>query len=255
MVNVAATGLAGGAARPDENRVGRDEASASHPVPRGWAACEQESSEREPSVRASCAGATVEDAEPDWLDTATSDIEIVDHLEFDPVDELPFPVEPAAATAIEDDAAAIEDDATAEHAYAADAFVTLAAAMVNVMLERGAGPDAAHFLRALLGLERMDDRSPGEANAAALIAAKLAVASPRGLNRTSEFGAQLLAWRRVLSGESQDFGACGTMALDEWAAAVVASTLGDTSQASGIRRELRRHGVAAFGLVSQATAA
>jgi hypothetical protein len=149
----------------------------------------------------------------------------------------------------------VGDEDADEPARAPDAFATLVAIMANVMVTRGASTDAASFLRALVGLERMEDRSPGETVSAALIAAKLAVATGRGLARTQEFAAQVLAWRQILSGESDDFSGCGSMALDEWAAMVVAIALGDGNQAGGIRRELRRYGVAAFGLVLETAAA
>lgn len=236
----------------------------------------------------------------EWTEEAALDIEIVDHLQFDAIDELPFVAVPAAPSTVRGDEAveagealqpgsedaarnedavrpggkntvpnqgvrpesedtryedAVGDDDAKEPARAPDAFATLVGIMANVMLARGASADAASFLRALVGLERMEDRSPGDMVSAALISAKLAVATARGLARTQEFAAQVLAWRAILSGESDDFSACGSMALDEWAAAVVASTLGDGTQASGVRRELRRHGVAAFGLVLETAAA
>lgn len=200
------------------------------------------------------------------------DIEIVDHLDFDAVDETPFledfaaamPLEserPATAGAQDEDASRADPTEESSAPSAANpgrptnAFVSLAAVMVDVMCARGATPDRAHFLRALLGLERMEERSPGEVASAALIAARYVAVGGRGLARTPEFAAQALAWRQILDGESDDFSACGSMPLDEWAASVIANTLGDPSQAGGIRRDLRRHGVAAFGIVSDSAAA
>jgi hypothetical protein len=40
--------------------------------------------------------------------------------------------------------------------------------------------------------------------------------------------------------------------LDEWCAALIAGVLGQNVRADGLKRELRRRGVAAFGLVEQA---
>jgi hypothetical protein len=60
----------------------------------------------------------------------------------------------------------------------------------------------------------------------------------------------VLAWQGILRGESEDFGALGP--LDEWAADVVARVVGNPARADGIRRELRRRGVAAFGVVADA---
>ena len=64
--------------------------------------------------------------------------------------------------------------------------------------------------------------------------------------------AQALAWQGILRGESEDFGACGGAMLDEWCAALIAGVLGQSVRADGLKRELRRRGVAAFGLVEQA---
>jgi hypothetical protein len=57
------------------------------------------------------------------------------------------------------------------------------------------------------------------------------------------------AWRAILLGESDDFAACGSKTLDEWAADLIAQSLATPSKADLVRRELRSRGVAAFGLV------
>ncbi len=56
------------------------------------------------------------------------------------------------------------------------------------------------------------------------------------------------AWRAILRGESEDFSTCGG-ALDEWAAAALASMMSAPHKIAQIRRELRARGVAAFGLI------
>jgi hypothetical protein len=60
------------------------------------------------------------------------------------------------------------------------------------------------------------------------------------------------AWRLILRSESEDFGPCGALSLDEWAADVLARALGAPARSASIRRELRSAGVAAFGLVEAA---
>jgi hypothetical protein len=40
--------------------------------------------------------------------------------------------------------------------------------------------------------------------------------------------------------------------LDDWSARLLATVLGQASRVDGIKRELRRLGVAAFGIVEQA---
>jgi hypothetical protein len=59
------------------------------------------------------------------------------------------------------------------------------------------------------------------------------------------------AWRAILRGESEDFSTCGG-ALDEWAAAALASMMSAPHKIAQIRRELRARGVAAFGLIEAA---
>jgi hypothetical protein len=92
----------------------------------------------------------------------------------------------------------------------------------------------------------------------ALLAGKVLVRESRGLARTSGFSRQVLAWQGILRGESEDFGVPGYGALeplgplDEWSADIVARVVGNPARADGIRRELRRRGVAAFGLVADA---
>jgi hypothetical protein len=57
------------------------------------------------------------------------------------------------------------------------------------------------------------------------------------------------AWRRIISGESEDFTACGTKSLDEWSAELVARLIAMPAKTDQLRRELRSRGVAAFGII------
>lgn len=57
------------------------------------------------------------------------------------------------------------------------------------------------------------------------------------------------AWRRIITGESEDFTACGAKSLDEWSAELVARLIAMPGKTDQLRRELRSRGVAAFGLV------
>jgi len=103
-----------------------------------------------------------------------------------------------------------------------DPFAKLAGVVKDVAVAFGAGADAATQLDVLLGLQATE-------------------ASPMP---------QAAAWRGILRGESEDYEACGSTTLDEWAASLVARVVGGAPRADGIRRELRRRGVAAFGLVA-----
>ncbi|AKV01928.1 hypothetical protein AKJ09_08591 [Labilithrix luteola] len=69
-----------------------------------------------------------------------------------------------------------------------------------------------------------------------------------GLEATPGFAATTTAWSAILRGTSDDFSACGSGMLDEWAAELLARLLGAPSRVPGLRRELRARGVAAFGL-------
>jgi hypothetical protein len=84
------------------------------------------------------------------------------------------------------------------------------------------------------------------------VAGQVLVRDAGGLARTSAFTSQVLAWQGILRGESEDFGPLGP--LDEWTADVVARVVGNPGRADGIRQELRRRGVAAFGMVTDAAA-
>ena len=112
-----------------------------------------------------------------------------------------------------------------------DPFAMLVAVLEDVALTAGAGDAAMATLRCVLGRTRLD------------------AAAPEG---TDVLRAQALAWQGILRGESEDFAACGSGMLDEWCAALVASVLGQPVRADGLKRDLRRRGVAAFGLVEQA---
>jgi hypothetical protein len=86
-------------------------------------------------------------------------------------------------------------------------------------------------LRVLLGRERIAADAPPEHSSIRTAAA---------------------AWQAILRGESEDFSACGATTLDEWSSMLVAVALGEPARADSLRRELRRRGVAAFGLIVEA---
>jgi len=57
-------------------------------------------------------------------------------------------------------------------------------------------------------------------------------------------------WRRLLSGAESDLAACGDRPLDEWVAGLVGACLRyDAAATAGVRRDLRKRGVAAFGML------
>jgi hypothetical protein len=158
------------------------------------------------------------------VDHEGDEIEIVDDLAFDDaIDESSAPREAPArecATRIED------------MPPAADPFALLVSVVEDVARKAGADDLAMASLACLLGRTRLDASAPDAT--------------------THVLRAQALAWQGILRSESDDFGACGGAMLDEWCAALIATALGPTARADMLKRELRRRGVAAFGLVEQA---
>jgi hypothetical protein len=61
------------------------------------------------------------------------------------------------------------------------------------------------------------------------------------------------AWTAVLQGSSEDFGACGTTTLDRFGADLLAALLAvPATRADELRRQLRKAGIAAFGVLAAA---
>ncbi len=142
-----------------------------------------------------------------------------------------------------------------EEAPAADPFTQLVAALSGVARALGAGDAAVASLDGLLGQSRFDGEALDERAAEALIAGDVIVRSTRGFARSPTFTAKVLAWQGILRGESEDFALPDGGALeplDEWAADLLARIVGPPARADGIRRDLRRRGIAAFGLVANA---
>ena len=123
-----------------------------------------------------------------------------------------------------------------------DAFTVLLGTLVDVALAAGS-PHVASVLPVLLFEGRL---AHGMSEDVLLALAEGNIAT--GTELTPAFAAQMNAWRAILLGTSDDFGACGASMLDEWAADLLARLLGAPSRATVLRRELRSHGVAAFGL-------
>jgi hypothetical protein len=162
------------------------------------------------------------------------------------------------------------EDEEEENARAAptDPFVRWLLSLEGTARSLGASDASIACLRALFGQARLDGIDPGERAIEALLARGAIVLGtqgpsspsllsplPRGASRSVTFTGEVQAWQGILRGESEDFALPGGGALpplDEWSADVVARVLGQPSRADGVRRELRRRGIAAFGLVADA---
>lgn len=169
----------------------------------------------------------------DWSDGATwyvagedeeaGLIEIVDEIVFDEPcrDEPSLPVDPF------------------------DHFVAAAESAVDVL---GGTADCLKLVRGLLGAARLHVEVPSAA-VDALSSAGLLTTSGGRIARSQTLTEQVSAWKAVLSGQNDDLSSCGSRTLDEWAAELLVSVLGGRIGFETVRRELRRQGVAAFGVV------
>lgn len=176
----------------------------------------------------------VEEADAD----AEVPIEIVDEFEMgDEVQDVEIDAPAPVPVAVESPPPAPE----------ADPFATLVRVMQQV-----AGPQGAACVAMLLGQARVEASAIDDAVAESLVAAGLLERASKGLARSEAFTNRVLAWQGILRGESEDFDACGTATLDEWAADVIARVVGNPARVDMLRRELRSRGVAAFGLVEEA---
>jgi hypothetical protein len=183
----------------------------------------------------------------DVLDDDDDPIEIVDELSFDDEEAVLDEGEnlPAEADAVE----------RAREGASADPFAHLVSSLKEVARALGAGDEGVACLDALFGQARLAEVAAGERVAAALVAGGVIAPSARGLVRSSAFTARVVAWHGILRGESEDFSLPDGGALeplDEWAADVLARIVGPPARAESIRRDLRRRGIAAFGLVAEA---
>lgn len=128
---------------------------------------------------------------------------------------------------------------------AVDPFQIFVRVLVDVALVEGT-PAAAACVQALF--EGRASEEIADDVLAALAASDIATAS----GPTPGFVARSAAWREILRGTSDDFGACGSAMLDDWAADVLARVLGAPARQPALKRDLRARGIAAFGLVDVA---
>jgi len=189
-----------------------------------------------------------------------------DHTEF-PIDTDGLPADRSGCRwALEDDddgAIEIVDDDYFSGAFddaidettpptGGDAFATFVSLLERVAHSMGADEAEPPLLRALLGLERADSTVPSEPVVEALQAGDIVQRHATGIARTEHFTRQVQGWKGILRAESDDFSQCGAATLDEWASDLLARSMGNAGRAPAIRRELRKLGIAAFGLVTKA---
>jgi hypothetical protein len=133
-----------------------------------------------------------------------------------------------------------------------DPFAEYVQAVVEVVLESGSTRAAAAipgFLGgASTGVEDFDRTAIDR-----LVAQGLAEQGAAGAIPSTNFRTTIGVWQRVLRGEPADLSECGGAMLDQWTADFVATLLGaPASRSDDLRRQLRRKGVAAFGMLARA---
>jgi hypothetical protein len=139
-----------------------------------------------------------------------------------------------------------------EPPLAEDPFAEYVQAVVEVVLESGS-TRAAAALRGLLsgtsaGLEDFDRGAIDR-----LVTQGLAECGTAGIATSANFRTTVGVWQRVLRGEPADLSECGGAMLDQWTADFVATLVGmPASRSDDLRRQLRRKGVAAFGMLARA---
>jgi hypothetical protein len=136
----------------------------------------------------------------------------------------------------------------AEPVAVPDLFAAYVAAAVEVAQANG-HTRAAAALPILLEGGELDVSTLTEETRSRLVAAGV-LRSSEGVVRPSEaFTSTAAAWRSVLRGETSDFSACGDSTLDGWTADLLKAFGVGQGTATDVRRELRRRGVAAFGML------
>jgi hypothetical protein len=84
---------------------------------------------------------------------------------------------------------------------------------------------------------------------AALLDGNILEATEGVIHATAWFASTSSAWQRMLRGEEGNLAVCGESTLDGWTADLIARLVAKPAMASTIRRDLRRRGIAAFGML------
>jgi len=131
----------------------------------------------------------------------------------------------------------------------APAFAHFEAALAAALMAQGASRSAA-LLPRLLRLESLPaDALPKEVQLTLQSRGYL----DSNMRYSSKFRDLCTAWSAVLQGSSQDFAACGTTTLDRFGADLLAALLAvPATRADELRRQLRKAGIAAFGVLDAA---
>ncbi|MET0591357.1 MAG: hypothetical protein ABW133_01575 [Polyangiaceae bacterium] len=153
-------------------------------------------------------------------------------------------VEPSSETSSENAPKGAETDA----ARSDSPIDTFLRAVAEVACAHGPAESAAHVESLFMfGTPAPLDLAPDAR--AALLDGNILEADQEGVHVTAWFSNTSSAWQKMLRGESGDLGVCGDATLDGWTADLVARLVAKPNLASAIRRDLRRRGIAAFGML------
>lgn len=134
-------------------------------------------------------------------------------------------------------------------AQIAPAFAHFESALTSALMAKGASRSAA-LLPRLLRLESLS--ADGFAKEVLLTLQSRGYLDSHA-RYSQKFRELCSAWSAVLSGASQDFAACGTTTLDRFGADLLAALLAvPATRSDELRRELRKAGIAAFGVLEAA---
>jgi hypothetical protein len=162
-------------------------------------------------------------------------------ITLEPITLEPEPAEFAEPVASEPDPVVTPADSP---------FDRFTAALSRVAMARGATRAGAAAI-ALLTTGRVGSESLSPMLLESLVRRGILVAGTGHVSPS--FAATTRAWRAVLEGTDADLSACGSTLLDAWAAELLATVMGSlASEVAELKRELRREGVAAFGLLAVA---
>jgi len=151
------------------------------------------------------------------------------------------PVTPASAATTTPSAAA----APPLHDERIETFVR---AITDVARAHGAAEAAAHAESLFkFGTPAPHVLSPDAR--AALLDGNILEATDGCVHATAWFASTSSAWQKMLRGEEGNLAVCGESTLDGWTADLIARLVAKPAMASTIRRDLRRRGIAAFGML------
>jgi hypothetical protein len=133
-----------------------------------------------------------------------------------------------------------------------DPIAAFISAVLDVAAAHGAG-DRVAYLEVLLERGGSAPVLPSYAFSTgarvALIEGRILEPTDDGLMATASFAESKRAWLAALGGNCSDLSSCGDSMLDAWTADLVARLLAEPARTEAVRRDLRRRGIAAFGMV------